>query len=197
MKVRLLAATLAASLVVGAAQATVYELTGQDLPVGGPNVHPATATGTITTNGALGVLSQADIVSADITVTDPFASAVLTGPIVVIGSALTATASGLFFNYSAGDNNGFGVNDSGFDSSYCVATNPSCIGDHGPPTDFELVIVQGDFHIGPTLTDDVQIATAIPAAPIPEPATWAMMLAGFAGLGYAGYRRLRSVVTAV
>jgi PEP-CTERM motif len=57
--------------------------------------------------------------------------------------------------------------------------------------------VQGDFHIGPTLTDDVQIATAIPAAPIPEPATWAMMLAGFAGLGYAGYRRLRSVVTAV
>jgi hypothetical protein len=86
MKVRLLVATLAASLVVGAAQATVYELTGQDLPVGGPNVHPATAIGTITTNGALGVLSQADIVSADITVTDPFASAVLTGLIVVIGS---------------------------------------------------------------------------------------------------------------
>jgi hypothetical protein len=26
-------------------------------------------------------------------------------------------------------------------------------------------------------------------APVPEPSTWAMMLAGFAGLGYAGYRR--------
>jgi PEP-CTERM motif len=29
------------------------------------------------------------------------------------------------------------------------------------------------------------------AAPVPEPATWAMMLLGFAGLGYAGYRRAR------
>jgi hypothetical protein len=26
-------------------------------------------------------------------------------------------------------------------------------------------------------------------APVPEPSTWAMMLLGFAGLGYAGYRR--------
>ncbi len=26
---------------------------------------------------------------------------------------------------------------------------------------------------------------------VPEPSTWAMMLLGFAGLGYAGYRRLR------
>jgi PEP-CTERM motif len=25
--------------------------------------------------------------------------------------------------------------------------------------------------------------------PIPEPSTWAMMLLGFAGLGYVGYRR--------
>ncbi len=26
---------------------------------------------------------------------------------------------------------------------------------------------------------------------VPEPSTWAMMLAGFAGLGFAGYRRAR------
>jgi len=33
---------------------------------------------------------------------------------------------------------------------------------------------------------------------IPEPATWAMMLAGFAGLGFAGYRasRKRSAIAA-
>jgi PEP-CTERM motif len=29
------------------------------------------------------------------------------------------------------------------------------------------------------------------AAPVPEPSTWAMMLLGFAGLGYAGYRASR------
>jgi PEP-CTERM motif len=33
---------------------------------------------------------------------------------------------------------------------------------------------------------------AIPPQPaVPEPSTWAMMLIGFAGLGYAGYRQAR------
>ena len=32
---------------------------------------------------------------------------------------------------------------------------------------------------------------------VPEPSTWAMMLLGFAGLGYAGYRRTRSGQTAL
>ena len=31
--------------------------------------------------------------------------------------------------------------------------------------------------------------TAIPAQPVPETSTWAMMLIGFAGLGFAGYRQ--------
>jgi hypothetical protein len=30
---------------------------------------------------------------------------------------------------------------------------------------------------------------------VPEPATWAMMLLGFAGLGLAGYRRARTDAT--
>ena len=29
------------------------------------------------------------------------------------------------------------------------------------------------------------------AVPLPEPSTWAMMALGFAGLGFAGYRRAR------
>ena len=33
--------------------------------------------------------------------------------------------------------------------------------------------------------------------PVPEPSTWAMMLAGFAGLGYAGYRRAREPSAAI
>jgi PEP-CTERM motif len=31
---------------------------------------------------------------------------------------------------------------------------------------------------------------------VPEPSTWAMMFVGFAGLGYAGYRRTRVVLSA-
>jgi hypothetical protein len=34
-------------------------------------------------------------------------------------------------------------------------------------------------------------------APVPEPSTWAMMLLGFAGLGYAAYRRSHSARPAV
>jgi unsaturated chondroitin disaccharide hydrolase len=33
-------------------------------------------------------------------------------------------------------------------------------------------------------------------SPVPEPSTWAMMLLGFAGLGYAGYRRRQKLVGA-
>jgi PEP-CTERM motif len=36
-------------------------------------------------------------------------------------------------------------------------------------------------------------AFSLTGAVIPEPSTWAMMLLGFAGLGYAGYRRARRV----
>jgi len=52
------------------------------------------------------------------------------------------------------------------------------------------------------VTQDLLSAAAIAAgftatfqsdldAAVPEPTTWAMMLLGFAGLGYAGYRRAR------
>jgi hypothetical protein len=40
-----------------------------------------------------------------------------------------------------------------------------------------------------TFTIDV---IASPPTGVPEPATWAMMLVGFAGLGYAGYRKAKS-----
>jgi hypothetical protein len=36
---------------------------------------------------------------------------------------------------------------------------------------------------------------AFTLAPVPEPSTWAMMLIGFAGLAYAGYRRSRQLAS--
>jgi PEP-CTERM motif len=35
----------------------------------------------------------------------------------------------------------------------------------------------------------LDVTTFTPKPPIPEPSTWALMLLGFAGLGFAGYRR--------
>jgi PEP-CTERM motif len=38
--------------------------------------------------------------------------------------------------------------------------------------------------------------TRVTGAVVPEPSTWAMMLPGFAGLGYAGYRKTRQAAVA-
>jgi hypothetical protein len=43
----------------------------------------------------------------------------------------------------------------------------------------------------------LHIAIPEPSTSIPEPSTWATMMLGFAGLGFAGYRRLRNRKTAV
>ena len=43
---------------------------------------------------------------------------------------------------------------------------------------------------------DYYIDNAVVTGIIPEPATWAMMLIGFAGLGFAAYRRARAPVSA-
>jgi PEP-CTERM motif-containing protein len=54
----------------------------------------------------------------------------------------------------------------------------------------------GDRAIG-NILDNVTLSTAAAAGPttllaIPEPSTWVMMMLGFAGLSYAGYRRARA-----
>jgi hypothetical protein len=46
----------------------------------------------------------------------------------------------------------------------------------------------------PTALSTISLTTtdgSIPVVPVPEPPTWAMMLLGFAGLGYAGYRETK------
>ena len=62
----------------------------------------------------------------------------------------------------------------------------------GSPTTFrafytsEGAIEQGVPQFAPVLT-----VNFVESAPVPEPSTWAMMLLGFAGLGFAGWRRTR------
>ena len=77
----------------------------------------------------------------------------------------------------------------------------SCPGFPGactPPT--ALATTLGDLVIGGTSTEGGTFveefttggeAARRPPAPVPEPSTWAMMVLGFAGLGYAGWRKAR------
>jgi hypothetical protein len=40
------------------------------------------------------------------------------------------------------------------------------------------------------------LALSVSTTPVPEPSTWAMMLAGFAGLGFVAYRSSRKTQAA-
>jgi hypothetical protein len=46
----------------------------------------------------------------------------------------------------------------------------------------------------PTITQ-FNAAFSLSGSPVPEPSTWAMMLLGFAGLGFAAYRKSRSAIS--
>ena len=71
-----------------------------------------------------------------------------------------------------------------------------------PPVTITLKFVDAVGGLSPNPIDGFDIGNSINLTttavtgdtvplPVPEPSTWAMMLAGFAGLGYAGYRRGR------
>jgi hypothetical protein len=61
---------------------------------------------------------------------------------------------------------------------------------------FQVALSSASF-ISPGATLDFSVSYNLSTTPVPEPATWAMMLIGFAGLGYAGYRRAREQRAAV
>jgi PEP-CTERM motif len=70
-----------------------------------------------------------------------------------------------------------------------VALGASGRGDEGSPAGNELVTITG---LGPFTTatfSSTSNAFEFSLASVPEPSTWAMMGLGFAGLGYAAFRR--------
>jgi hypothetical protein len=55
---------------------------------------------------------------------------------------------------------------------------------------------QSDFAGSAGSADSSILGNAFSVTAVPEPSTWAMLLLGFAGLGYAGYRRTRDPLAA-
>jgi hypothetical protein len=67
-----------------------------------------------------------------------------------------------------------------------------------PPGSFDLVSFSDGEIVGSGTANLIPlIAPPTVSNSIPEPSTWAMMLIGFAGLGYAGYRRSRNAVSLI
>jgi hypothetical protein len=71
----------------------------------------------------------------------------------------------------------------------CSVPGASCGAANGDPA----FIVAGFTRSGADFDKSIWIAAAAESevAAVPEPSTWAMLLIGFTGLGYAGYRRTR------
>jgi hypothetical protein len=100
------------------------------------------------------------------------------------------------------------VRDANGDEFYGSGTSgdiPFSIATPFGPTDFEPggmasvsfnCIIQNDSPVcGAVIFADLTVQlTDAQTAPAPEPSTWIMMALGFAGLGFAGYRRTRHVV---
>ncbi len=175
-----------ASIAVSA-EATTY--------VGVRTAGSASATLSITTDGATGVLTGSDITAWNILLHDGSTSFTLTegnSQFLLVGSSLTATATALSFDFSAGGTNLALFQNPAVGSSihfYCASTgfcggNGSLPAESINPYDSFSPIYEGR-------EGDLVIATA--AGGVPEPATWALMIGGF-GLAGASLRRRRAVV---
>jgi hypothetical protein len=148
------------------------------------NTVPASATGTITTDGTLGVLHTGNIVGFDLLLQSQGASFALNdsnGVQTTVGDDLTATATGLFFDFNAltGGHLLFLAN---------ASISFLCFNDAGPEPFCNRGVVTmgvenrgGDFSIGTN-----QIASV---ATTPIPATLPLLVSAIGGLGLLGWRR--------
>jgi len=177
---------IAAAIVssAGAASATVYNV---DQIIGNGSV-----VGTITTDGATGVLNVGDITAWNLELNGPGASFNLTSPnnAYVSGMDLTATAQYLYFDFSGSDGGRFLLQQGPEigNTYYCdsTASNDCIKGASVVPQNYQSPSAQYSMPEGKQI---------IGVAAVPEPATWAVMLMGFAGLG-AAMRARRSALPA-
>ena len=164
---------------------TVPEVVGELSPLSD------TVVGTITTDGTLGALQSSNILSYDLQLNDnlrPLYDVELTpansGIVEDVGNGLSASATALSFDFSdsgavfaiQGTTDGFF---SGFQYFCFQATSGPCAAGE--------TIVPYYYAVDGVLATG--LAGTVPLTGVPEPATWATMVLGVAGLG--GYLRSR------
>jgi PEP-CTERM motif len=160
---------LAFGLIPQASASVVYNVTD--------TVGSITISGTITTDGVIGVIHSNDITAYNLNLSGPPVGNLSTGnsSLTLSGSSLTATATQLLFNYA----------DSNDDFLIESTTSPNLIVfDNYLNT--SVAFTQSSSFVAVPKAGDLVIATV---AAVPEPSTWAMMILGFAGIGFMAYRR--------
>lgn len=197
---RLLIAASALTLFgVGQSQAAFVYTATRSIGTGSANI-------SITTDQTIGVLTAANVIDWTIAMTDGPDSFTLRGPlsagtnsqVLVVGTAFTATANDLMFNFNAG-----GTQTAGFQSPfigsgkylYAAQTNdafdnagPAEAIDPRPNFSFTKSVRSGNFVIA-------SVANA-PANPVPAPAGLLLGLTGLPIFGVVARLRRRNAVQA-
>ena len=144
--------------------------------------------GEITTDAHTGTLTTSDIKSFSLQITSAGQTTTLSSgaTVLVDDKDLTATTSGLFFNFSSNSGGNFmlynlvdGFNYLCFnDNVGSCSQNPSSVGLNvgGQSIGTNFFSETGNYEIGSV-------------AAVPEPSTWAMMILGFCGVGFMAYWR--------
>jgi hypothetical protein len=153
------------------------------------------AVGFIKTDGTIGTIAQSNIVDWEFALADNGSRFFLDGPsnsgLLLAGTGMTATATGLFFNFSG---SGFALFQNpapGSGINFICFAGQLCGGASN-----RISITVDTFGDGIPQQGVVQIGFAGGGGVIPEPATWAMMIAGFGLVGGALRRRRPVAATA-
>ena len=160
------------------ASATVYTFS--------TSVGTGSAGGSITTDDTICSLRGGNIRAFNILINDGTSTFTITnanGRVQISGYGLTATSTGLFFDYNAGGNYALFQNPqigSGF-NYFCLQTT----GCYSPGISGMGIRVLGE-RLNSALTGNLQFATA---ATVPEPASWALMMLGLGIVGFTMRRR--------
>jgi hypothetical protein len=164
-------------------------------PTGNP-AQSDTVLGSLTTDGTIGVLSSSDIISYNLDLIDQLNTAnnvdltpANSSIVVNDGSALSASATGLSFDFSGTGEFAIQANSPGAFSGYsyfCFSTGGTCLA--GETISPQFIYDDGVVATGVAAPVGTQPLDQAPSA-APEPATLSLLGLGLAGVGFTRWRK--------
>jgi hypothetical protein len=151
--------------------------------------------GTIDTDGTLGVIGTGNVTNWSLNLTDLSGSFLLMGSVnsqvSIVGSAFTATATNLLFNFNAGSGYALFQNPSiGFGTNFWCIDNGNCSGAHVPGQTVALQFGSPS-QVGALFSGNVIIGTVGQVSAVPVPAALPLLVSALGALGIAARRRTR------